>query len=481
MNALQEETITEEYSTPAENRVRVVWMLAWPAVALNSLQVVNNLLDRGFIGRLPPSALTAQGGSINIVFLLFSLVMAFGVSSTALVSRAFGAREIEEYRLASRECVSLAILVSIGLAFLTVWSAPYIAYAILPNKNTEAIRLMTGFLRIFSIGLAPLATIQTLAGALRGVGDTKSPMVISGLQILLHMMLNVLLIFPTRQVYGITLPGAGMGLLGAATAMSISTWISATAYIIYSAKTPLGPQWKFVWPGGYWARRILRIVLPSATMAVLRVTSLTMFTLVLASTSDGSTAIAAMSVGFGIESIMFMPSFGLANAASALVGQSLGMKRPDRAESLAWIAGNHGALVTGTLAAVIFFGANAISHVLLPAQPETAAAAATLIRYLCVTEVLFAYAMVMIGALQGAGDAVSPMWISIIAMWGIRVPMAFCLALPAGFHLLGSFSMPLGLGLGAPGAWMAMTFTQGVQGLMAMAVFKRGAWKLKKV
>jgi Na+-driven multidrug efflux pump len=80
--------VTLEPDAASEHPVRVVWALAWPAVALNSLQVVNTLLDRGFIGHLPAAALTAHGGATNIMFMMFSLAVAVSTGATALVSRA---------------------------------------------------------------------------------------------------------------------------------------------------------------------------------------------------------------------------------------------------------------------------------------------------------------------------------------------------------------------------------------------------------
>lgn len=177
---------------------------------------------------------------------------------------------------------------------------------------------------------------------------------------------------------------------------------------------------------------------------------------------------------------MFMPSFGLSMAAAALVGQSLGMRRPDRAEKLAWIAGHHAAGVTLLMAAPIFFGAHSICSVLLPGKPEVIAETVLLIRWLCATEVMFAYSMVMIGAMQGAGDTIRPMWITIISLWGMRVPLAFLLALPAGTPVFG-IALPLGFGLGAVGAWSAMSVTQAVQGVLSLWAFKLGAWKLARV
>ena len=75
--------------------------------------------------------------------------------------------------------------------------------------------------------------------------------------------------------------------------------------------------------------------------------------------------------------------------------------------------------------------------------------------------------MTMVGAMQGAGDTVRPMWLTVICMWGLRVPLAWMLALP--------------LAMGSTGAWIAMSFTQAVQGLLSIWMFKQGKWKDKKV
>jgi putative MATE family efflux protein len=468
-------SLREEHA-PHENPVRIVWALAWPAVALNSLQVVNTLLDRAFIGQLPLSALTAHGGAINVMFLMFSLAVAVGTAATALVSRAFGAREAVEYRTASRQALSVSIVAGFAMAGMTLVISAPVARVILPVEDFEAVRLMTQFLGAYAFGIPAIYVIQTLAGSLRGIGDTKSPMVISGIQILLHILLNFVLIFPSRRIvlfpeqdhpFEFVLPGFGLGLVGAGFALSLSAIISAVMYLAFVGRTPLGPEVGLRLPSREWFRRIMRIAVPAATMSVLRVLSLTAFTLVLREVPNASVAIAAMTTAFAIESIMFMPAFGLSMAAGALVGQSLGMTKPERAERLAWIAAHHAALVTAVLAVPIFIFAPQIVSVIVGGKPELVAETAVFLRWLSATEIGFAYAMVMIGAMQGAGDTVRPMWISVVAMWGLRVPMAFVLAHP--------------LGMGALGAWLSMSLTQGIQGVMSVVVFKQGTWKEKKV
>lgn len=465
----------------AENPARVVWQLAWPAVALNSLQVVNTLLDRGFIGHLREAALTAHGGSMNVMFLMFSLAVALSTGATALVSRSYGAGERARYRLASRQSMGLSLLAGLVICLITYFVAPVAARLVLPANNPDAIDLMTRFCQVYALGLPPIYIIQSLAGALRGIGDTRSPMVISGFQILLHILLNFLLIFGTRKIGVVTVPGAGWGLPGAAAALASSAWVAAIGYVAYAAKTPLGPQWRVRLPRKEWAIRILRIAIPAAVMAVLRVLSLTAFTIALKLVPNGSAAIAAMGVAFAIESIMFMPMFGLSAAAAALVGQSLGMEKPDRAEKLGWIASHHAAIMTLAMAGPIFIAAPSIAHLLLDGKMVVEHEAVTVLRYLCVTEILFSYSMVLQGAMQGAGDTKRPLWISTVSQWGLRVPMAFIMALSPTDAVIGTMTIPFAMGLGTNGAWLALAITQGIQGVITIISYRQGRWKTAKV
>jgi putative MATE family efflux protein len=447
--------------------VKTVWTLAWPAVALNSLQVVNTLLDRFFIGHLPESALTALGGAMTVTFLTFSFAMALATGSTAIVARAFGAGNTSEYQQASRQSYSLAWIAGLVVGAIALVASPAVARIMLPASNTEAIRQMVGLIVAFALGLPAIFIIQSLAGALRGIGDTRSPMVISGLQILLHIVLNFFFIFPTRQVGNFTIPGLGLGVIGTTTALAVSAWMSAIGYSLYCNRTPLGQSAGFHIPAADWVKRILRIAIPAATMAVLRVLSLAVFSFMLKFVPNSSVAIATLPMAFAVESIMFMPTFGLAMAASALVGQSLGMKDPERAERLGWIASHHAAWVTLALSLPIFIFAPQIGGTLLEGKPELVAEVALLLRWLCVTEVFFAYAMVVIGAMQGAGDTIRPLWIAVISLWGLRVPLAYILAFT--------------LGMGSLGAWIALSVTQGIQGILSLILFKQGKWKSVKV
>lgn len=452
----------------AENAVRTVWALAWPAVTLNSLQIVNSLLDSYFVQHLPVANLTAIGAATSVVFLFISMAMALGTAATAFVSRAFGANDVEGYVVANQKCLGLSLVGGLVFAGLSIPGSWLVSQFLLSGSSASARPLMLSYLGIFALGLPAFFVVQSLAGSLRGIGDTKSPMVISGLQIVLHILLNTVLINEPRHLpNGFVVPGLGWGLNGAAVAMVASGWVSAAVYMVWATRTPLGSCLKCSWPGWDWAKRILKVAIPAATMSIVRVTSLMAFTAILSTVPNGSDAVAALRPSFSTESLAFMPGFGLSIAAAALVGQSLGMKRPERAETLAWTAAHHAAIVGFLASAALYLFAPQVAGLLVPDQPAVAHQVAQYLKYICVTEFMFGYGMVMIGALQGAGDTVRPLYVTLFCMWGMRVPLAAFLS-----H---------GLRMGADGCWLALSITQAAQGILAIWLFRRGDWKLKTV
>ncbi|MEX2242324.1 MAG: MATE family efflux transporter [Fimbriimonadaceae bacterium] len=462
-----------------ESSLRTVWTLAWPAVALNSLQTLNFLLDNFFLSYVGPEALNAAGASTSFIFLLFSVSMALGMAATAIVSRAYGAGTHDESVVANEKCLSLSLWVGLGLAVLAFPGALGAARLLVSADSPEVRSLFVMYASIFALSLPAVFIVQSLAGSLRGIGDTRSPMVMSGLQIALHIGLNCVLVLPTRDVGPFTIPGAGMGLMGAAISMAVSSWVAALLYVVWSARTPLETRLVFKMPELAWAKRILRIAVPASMMSIVRVTSLAAFTIVLKNLADSMHAQGALRPGFSIESFAFMPAFGLSVAAAALVGQSLGMKDPDRAERLGWTAAHQAGIVSAVVSVLLFIFAEPLARMVLPGDPQTAAVAASFTRYIAATEVFFAYAMVLIGAMQGAGDTRRPMWLSVATLWGVRVPLAAVLALP-GISVFGLLTVP-GVDMGADGAWLSMAATQLIQGVAAMWLFKRGDWKLTEV
>ena len=442
-----------------------VWHLAWPIIALNSLQVVNSLLDARFISALGGAALNASGAAQSLLFLFVSLAFAIAVGATALVSRFYGSSEPENMIKASRQTTTLSLLLGIAISILGYFSLPYIC-ALFVDPGGAAYREMLRYLGPVLVGIPAVYVFNNLAASLRAISDTKTPMVVSGIQILAHMALNFILIFPPRSIGGMQIPGFDLGIAGAGWAFAISAWISALLYFPASGRTVLGATWKLQKPDLTWVTRTLKIALPASLMTIIRVSSFAVFSMALKHTAEGEAALGAMRVGIAMESIAFMPAFGYSMAASALVGQNLGSKEPDRAERLAWAATNQAVIVMSVMAVVFLIFAPQFAQVFIE-QPEQRAIAISYIRIVAITEPLFGYAMVLTGAHQGAGDTGRPTWANFISSWLLRVPLVYLFA--------------VWMRMGSTAAWSVMALTQAVNGVIMIYLFRKGDWKTKRV
>jgi putative MATE family efflux protein len=451
--------------------------VAWPVVALNLLQVFNSVLDRSFIGHLPEEAMGAHGASMSIIFLLFSLAMSVSIGAGAIVARAYGAKEVAEYRLAAQQSLQVAIYIGLFLGVLAFFGTPIAAKVILNPDDVETAKYLTSFLQMYSLGIPAICIIQVIAASLRSTGDTKSPMFLSGIQILAHIILNFTFIFPSSRSWF----GLGLGLAGAGLSLACSAWISAILYILFVRKSALGARFSLSLPIASWWGRVLRIAVPSAFQAALRTFSLTAFTIILSNVPNHKAALSAMGTGFAVESLMFAPAFGFSAAASALVGQNLGAKDPEQAEKIGWLAGFYAFMVAFVICGPIYFLVPHFAGSLVGNKPEIVAELVSIVKWLCITEPLFCLAMVLIGAMQGAGDTKRPLWTGVFALWFVRAPMAVILALPTGATLFWGIELPYGFAMGATGAWIAMSVTQGLQGFFAAISWKQGKWKTIKV
>ena len=275
--------------------------------------------------------------------------------------------------------------------------------------------------------------------------------------------------------------GVKSGTYGAGLALSTSAWVSAIMYIWHVRSTDLRVHFSLSLPQKLWLARIFKIAIPSAAQAVLRTASLTAFTLILSNVQDHGAAIAGMGTSFAVESLMFAQAFGFMAATSALVGQNLGAKKPTRAEHIGWLASGVAFWAAVIIAVPVYLFVPHFAPELAGHKDAVVAQIVSLVRMLCITEPLFCLAMVLMGGMQGAGDTKRPLWIGIFCLWGLRVPLALLLALPTNANVLFGIGLPFGLAMGAHGAWIAMASTQGVQGLFAVAAWKRGKWKTIRV
>ena len=360
----------------------------------------NSILDRWFVGKLGPNALAAVGVGGQVLFILVSVSMAISVGTTALVARFTGAREPGDVDRAAGQSLALGagagVILTLGL-YLGL-DGLLSAMGVGEQANIECRR----FLHIALLGTVPMVLVNVIASAFRGLGDTRTPMKVMVCANLVHIMGD----------YCFMLGGLGaprLGLAGGGVAVASS---NLTAYIVYTWLLARSPLRGALRPASLrlsiaWAARILRIGWPAALTALLRNTSLMAFTGILARTAEKTLAVAALPIGLAAESLAFMPGFGFSVAASALVGQSLGARDPDRAQAAGWAAAQQGAVIMSIMGAVFFVAAEPFTR-MFTHDPVVVRISISYLRIMAISEPALAFGMILTGGLQGCLLYTSP-------------------------------------------------------------------------
>jgi Na+-driven multidrug efflux pump len=176
----------------------------------------------------------------------------------------------------------------------------------------------------------------------------------------------------------------------------------------------------------------------------------------------GSAALAGYTVAIRIIVFALLPSWGMSNAAATLVGQNLGAGKPERAERSVWVTGFTNMVFLGLVTVVFVIFAEQIVGI-FTTEPEVVPYAVDCLRYISYGYAFYAYGMVMVQAFNGAGDTYTPTVINLFCYWLFQIPLAYALAIPAGF--------------GAQGVFLAITVAESILAVVGILAFRRGKWK----
>lgn len=453
-------------TAPVARRTRV-FRLALPAVGEQLLNTLVGLADTFLVGHLSAQAalqlgytsteaLNGVGLANQMVWLVTVFFMAVGVGATAVIARARGADDMATANQALRQSLLIGLALGLVATVLMLLLAP--AAMDLLGAKPDVKPLGVEFLRIAAISFAPTALLFLATAALRGVGDTKTPLLVMLGVNVINILVSWLLI---NGNLGMPALGVGGTATGAALARG-SGGIVLMLLLILRGRSglklnfDLRPQWDMV-------RRIVRIGIPSGGEQLVFQGALLIFVRFV--TGLGEASFAAHSVVLNIESVSFLPGMGYAIAASALVGQGLGAGKPQEAEADAYEAQLQGAIMMTALGAIMMVFPRQLIG-LFVADPEVAQVGVGAMRLAGLFQPLLAVNFIMSGALRGAGDTRWPLYTKLISTWGVRLPVVMLM---------------LYLGFGLTGVWIGMTIDFGVQAVLAWWRFHQGRWKTERV
>jgi len=393
-----------------------LWHLAWPVFIAQGMSQFEVLANRVMVNRLGEAALAAVGVGQMIFFALIVMLGAVGMGVTALVARHVGAGEREQAGLVLKQSLIVGALFAALISIVGILTSRPILRAL--GNAPDVVEQGAAFINTLYLGLVPMALGFFIGAGLRGAGDTRTPMIVSVFMNFVNVFVCWVLVFGK---FGMP----QLGVTGAALAMVISfTSAAVILFLLFPLKLSVVPMhlrgWKL---DRAVAWRIFRIGAPTAAEWELLQIGLIIFVWII--NHYGTSTTAAYVIGMAILPFAQLPAFGLQAATTTLVGQSLGAKNLERAESvfrqsLRW------SLTWMTLFGVAtYFLSGPIVRTLFPNDnPETYRLAILYLQLIAVTQPLMGIAFAIAGGLRGAGDTTWPLIGQATGMYLGRIGLA---------------------------------------------------------
>lgn len=432
---------------------RAALELAWPGIIEQSISALGTAAVFAFVGQLGATATAAVGAAGQFLFLLFPVWRSLAIGTIAVVSRRMGEGRPVDAADATRQSLILGALA--GLAFgagFVIFAAPLLR---LLGAADDVVAIGAPFLAVIGAtsGAATVGLIGT--SAMRAAGDTRTPMFLAVASVvvavaLAYLFINVL----------------DMGPMGSAYASAITWILNVIVVVLLLMRGVAGLSIT----GGPWrlSRATMRVLfdisLPSAaesatfSFGILALSGL-VFRL-------GTEEVAAHQIIGQIETFSFFPCIGFATAASALVGQALGMRDAERARRAGWAAASM-ALVWGVAAGVAFVVLPGLLLGIFTISSAVVAAGVGALVVVGIGQPAQALIFALGGALRGAGDTRYPLIVSFVNWFVVRLPLAYL------------FCFVFGLGL--TGIWLGVTVDYFVRAALMAVRFRGDAWERVRV
>ena len=435
-------------------QVKLVFLLSLPAIMSNLVDIVMSYIDASMVGSLGAHASASIGLVSTSMWLFGGLCAAIASGFSVQVAHLFGAGDKEKANDVVRQAFIAALVIGLvigGIALSISAKLP-----IWLGGGEDIIDDSRRYFQLFAIALPIHIITFLMSSMLRCSGNMKFPSMVYILVCILDVVFNFFLIFPTRQVgigsLAFTCPGMGLGVLGAAWG-TLLAWLTGTLILFYyisfrSKELRLSFRGRCR-PERRMLKKAWKIGSPIGMERVISCAAQITSTMIVAPL--GTVAIAANAFGITIESLCYMPGYGIGDAATTLVGQSIGAQRPDLIRRFSVIALALGVGAMSLLAIVMYIFAPELMTLMTP-DLGVRQLTTDVLRIEAWAEPLFATSIVCYSIFVGMGKTLNPSFIQLGSIWLVRIPLAAALA--------GT--------MGLKGVWIAMAIELCVRGIVML-------------
>mgnify|MGYP006142338937 FL=1 len=431
---------------------KAVFLLAIPMILELSLESVFAVVDMFFVGKLGENAIATVGLTESVITIVYSVAIGLSTAATAVVARRIGEKNPDAAAHAGAQSLLIAFVVT---ALISVAGIVYASDILrLMGASDDVVKDGTIFTQIMLGGSIVIMLLFLINGIFRGAGDAAMAMK----SLWIASIINIILcpIF----IHYLGLKGAAIAtVIGRSSGVLYQCWhLFKGNGILKMTAAHFGFDPKLI-------RSIVTIAWP-ATLQFVIASGSWIFLARLVAETGGTTASAGYQVAIRNVVFFILPAWGLSNAAATLVGQNLGAKQIQRAEQSVLLTAKYNAIFMSLVTVLFVFFAKPIISI-FSQDAGVIAYGARALQIIGTGYIFYGIGMVMIQALNGAGDTKTPTYINFIGFWLFQIPMAYFLA--------------KGLDMNSTGAFIAIPVAETLIALVAWYYFKKGKWKLVQV
>jgi putative MATE family efflux protein len=436
---------------------RAILLLSIPAVLEMIMESVFVLVDIFFVSKLGADAVATVGITESLITIVYAISLGLATATTSMVSRRIGEKNPDKASQTAFQAIMTGITVSVIIGIPGVIFSERLLDAMGASSNIS--EQLSGYTRVMLGGNVVIMLLFIINAIFRSAGDAAIAMRVLWLGNIINIILDPCLIFGLGPFPELGVAGAAVATTtGRGTAILYQFWL-----LFYGKKriqlslSKLSINIKIM-------TRLIRLSLGSIGQNLIGTTS--WIALVRIISEFGSEIVAGYTIGIRIISFALLPSWGISNAASTLVGQNLGAKKPERAERAVMVTGFVNMILLGVVGLVLVLFPAYFINIFIKDKVVLEAGAECL-RIVSIGFIAYGFGMVMVNSFNGAGDTMTPLKINIFAFWMIEIPLAWLLAIKSGMNEQGVFT--------------PIVIAESIMTLTAWIVFRQGKWKLKEV
>ena len=442
--------------------IAVIFALAWPTMLEQLMQTAVQYIDTAMVGSLGTQATAAVGATSTVGWLIGSTISATSVGFLSFIARACGAGDRE----GARRSVSQAVLATLVLGVIFT-ILPLALSGLVPvwmQVDPSIQNLAARYFFIIYMPMLPRTASIIFGTVLRAAGDTKTPMKAGIVVNVVNVVLNFLLIYPTRRLsllgFEFTMPGADMGVIGAAVASAIAFVVGGILITVAMWKHPMvSPRGQKLRPDPTILKPCFKVAFPNMLQRFGTSLGYVAFASMINSLGDVSTA--AHTIANTVESLFYIPGYGMQTAAATLAGNAYGAKDRQRMKDLASMFIPIEVLLMIFSGGMLFIFAEPLMG-LFSKSAAVIGLGTTVLRMVAVSEPFYGFSIIIEGMMQGVGKTKAPFVYNIIGMWAVRI--------------VGTFLCTQLLGFGLISAWACMIAHNLLIFVLFMISYVRGSW-----